>query len=306
MDKLPFHVIHYSEEDPATTTGGVQTFARTLRLIFEDVTFMTPALQDVDRVRREGLPVICDNQYVLDWPEDLPVIGFQHGVGAVKFKATWSLSHWWLSQRQRRAAGRRNTLWVACAQWIAATFEQRHGNGADHVIYHPIDVERFDGRLKNEDSRLILHDARLKHKGRDLIPPLARAFPSWQFEPLDCAPSEVPDRMRSARAFLHLSRYEGNSIVCNEAMAMNLPCFFTRVGLMQDRDAPQDVYLIDPDTAYNAPSQLKDAVESFLASLSNRTYAPRRWVLNHATRVQSRQRWSAAMQDFRQRFSRAI
>ena len=44
----------------------------------------------------------------------------------------------------------------------------------------------------------------------------------------------MPDRFRQGAAFLHLSRYEGNSIVCNEAMAMDLPCLFTRVGLMRD------------------------------------------------------------------------
>ena len=296
--KLPFHVVHYSAHDPRTTTGGVETFARNLRLIFDEVSFMTPSTRDVGWVRRERLAVICDNHYVLDWPEDLPVIGFQHGVGAVKFAATRSLNHWRLSRKQRRAARRHNTLWVACAQWIAEAFEQRYGNGASHVIYHPIDVERFDGQLGDDDSRLILHDARLKHKGRDLIPPLQAAFPDWRFEPLDCDPDEVPDRMRAARAFLHLSRYEGNSIVCNEAMAMNLPCLFTRVGLMQDDDRPRDVYLIDPRVAYDDLEWLKGEVRRFLSSLSERVYAPRRWVLEHATREQSRWHWQAAMHDF--------
>lgn len=300
MEKLPYHIVHYSQDDPRTTTGGVQTFARSLELTFEEVSYMTPRQRDVERVRSGRLPVVCDNQTVLDWPTEVPVIGFQHGVGAVKFAATRSLSHLRLARRQRRAARRPNTLWVACAQWIAETFDRLHGNGARHVIYHPVDVERFDGRLENEGSRLVLHDARLEHKGRNLVPILQRAFPQWRFEGLDCAPAEVPDRMRTARAFIHLSRYEGNSIVCNEAMAMNLPCLFTRVGLMQDRDRPQDVALIEPEVAYGDPQGLVAEVGRFLDSLGERRYEPRRWTLAHATRAQSLRSWQAVMRDFHQ------
>ncbi len=303
MERLPYHIVHYSEEDPLTTTGGVQTFARSLELIFEAVAYMTPDSQDVERVRAERLPVICDNHYVLDWPEAIPVIGFQHGVGAVKHGVTHSLSHWRLKRKQRRAARRPNTLWVACAQWIAVTFERLYGNGADHVIYHPIDIEHFDGRLENDGSCLILHDARLEHKGRDLIPILQDAFPDWRFEGLDCAPADVPDRMRAARAFVHLSRYEGNSIVCNEAMAMNLPCLFTRVGLMQDAGRPQDVVLIEPNEAYGDPARLVAETRRFLDSLDTRMYAPRAWTLEHATREQSRRGWEVVMDDFHRRFA---
>ncbi|MEM9998402.1 MAG: glycosyltransferase [Bacteroidota bacterium] len=298
LRRLPHHVVHYSEEDPATTTGGVQTFARSLALLFEEVSFMTPATRDEEIVRAGRLPVICDNHFVADWSADIPVIGFQHGVGAVKFEATRSLSHWRLQRRQRRAAKRPGTLWVACAQWIAATFERLYGNGASHVIYHSIDVERFDGRLRNAGSRLLLHDARLKHKGRDLMPVLARAFPAWTFEPLACAPADVPDRMRGARAFIHLSRYEGNSIVCNEAMAMNLPCLFTQVGLMQDADRPTEVVLVDPDRAFSDPDWLVAQTGHFLDMLDSEALTPRDWVLTQATRAQSIARWSAVMNDF--------
>ena len=302
MQPLPYHVVHYSKEDPRTTTGGVQTFARSLELTFERVSYMTPQDRDEARVRAEGLPVICDNQTALDWPAAIPVIGFQHGVGAVKFSVTHSFNHWRLRRRQARAARRPNVLWVACAQWIAETFERLHGSGAAHVVYHPVDVERFDGRLENVGSRLVLHDARLEHKGRDLIPVLQQAFPDWRFEGLDCAPAEVPDRMRKAAAFVHLSRYEGNSIVCNEAMAMDLPCLFTRVGLMQDADRPQDVWLIEPEQAYGDPSALTAETGRFLDSLQTRTYHPRAWSLTHATRTQALAAWARVMDDFHTRF----
>lgn len=302
MDKLPYHVVHYAANDPEVVTGGVETFARNLRLVFEEVTYMTPATRDVARVQRESLPVICDNQFVPDWPEEMPVIGFQHGVGAVKFAATRSFNHWRLRRKQRRAARRPNTLWVACAAWVGETSGQLYGNAAAHVIYYPVDTERFDGRLENEGSRLILHDARLEHKGRDLMPALEAAFPDWRFEPLNCKPADVPDRMRTARAFLHLSRYEGNSLVCNEAMAMNLPCCFTRVGLMRDRNRPSDVYVIDRDVAYRDPVRLRAEVGRFLGTLETRTYNPRAWVLANATMKHSYEGWKAVMADFQRRF----
>ncbi len=91
-NRIPLTVIHYSRHDPRRVTGGVERFGLTLERVFERVEFLTP---DCRRERREALsrqiPIICDNQRVMDWPEGHPVIGFQHGVGAVKFQATRSL-----------------------------------------------------------------------------------------------------------------------------------------------------------------------------------------------------------------------
>ena len=61
---LPFTVVHYSKQDPLTTVGGVQTFARNLRRIFADVRFMTPRTAGKAAVMRQRLPVISDNQCV--------------------------------------------------------------------------------------------------------------------------------------------------------------------------------------------------------------------------------------------------
>jgi glycosyltransferase involved in cell wall biosynthesis len=121
---------------------------------------------------------------------------------------------------------------------------------------------------------------------------LVERFKGWRLEPLACAPEEVPDRMRRARAFVHLSRYEGNSIVCNEAMAMDLPLFATRVGLMQDDDRPRDVYLVDPERAFGDRRFLDAELAAFLHSLETRTYHPRAWVLEHASLDVARQRWN--------------
>lgn len=298
--RLPYRVVHYGRHDPLTHVGGVETFARNLGLVFEQVEFMTPATLDVERVRRERLPVICDNHWVLDFPEDVPVIGFQHGVARVKWGETRNWGDLRLLRAQARAARRPNTIWVACAEWISSTFARLHGNRAHVVIYHPVDLERFDGRLTGERPRLILHDARTDHKGKRAIEHLARTFPAWEFEPLACSPEQVPDRLRSARAFAHLSRYEGNSIVCNEAMAMDLPCFFTRVGLMQDVSGPTDVYLVDPKVARRRTSGLVEAFAAFTASLDTRRYNPRAWSTQHASPDASRAGWQAAMHAFEQ------
>ena len=263
-------VVVHGQNDPRVTVGGVETFARTLESIFEDVHYSTRRDRWQASSGGPRLPIICDNQYVVDWPDSEHVIGFQHGVAAVKFRATRRIGRWLLARRQARAARRPNTYWVANASWVGETFGRLHGNAAETVIHYPIDIERFDGELDNADSRLVLHDGRTPEKGQRLMETIAAAFPEWRFEPLSCAPEEVPDRMRRARAFMHLSRYEGNSIVCLEAMAMNLPCLFTRVGLMFDENRPRDVATIDPDQAFaRNPRPWCDALVSF-SSLSSR------------------------------------
>jgi len=302
MSKLPLHVVHYGDEDPRNHVGGVETFARGLVDLFREVTFMTPGNRDVRLVVENRLPVICDYQRVTDWPEAVPVIGFQHGVGSIKFGVTKSYHHWRLARAQRRAARRPNTLWVACAEWISEAHGGLYGNRAAHVIYHPIDVSRFDGLLDNRDSSLVLHDARTIHKGSRQIAQLVEALPEWRFEGLDCPPEAVPDRMRKAAAFIHLSKYEGNSIVCNEAMAMNLPCLFTRVGLMQDRGGPDDVVVVDPKIVFGSGEGLVREVREFLASLEVRRFHPRKWILEHATPQHAISGWDQVLTTFQRDF----
>lgn len=296
--KIPTTVVHYALFDPRTHTGGVETFAKNLRLVFENVEFMTRDTLDVARVRRERLPVICDNHWVTDWPTDVPVIGFQHGMAARKMLAIPTLDTAAMAWRQRQASKRDNTLWVACAGWISKAFGAIHGSRAEHIVYHAVDLDRFDGKLDNEGSKLVLHDGRAPHKGSRLWPHIERAFPAWRFETLACKPEEVPDRMRSARAFVHLSRYEGNSIVCNEAMAMDLPCLFTEVGLMNDGKDQFDVATVHPWAAFGSKRLLLDAVGHFLESLDRRRYHPRRWVLEHASFEAYLTTWREVMANF--------
>ena len=298
MKRIPLNIIHYNKEDPNTTTGGVQSFAKGLRLIFNNVEFMTPKNRDMKYIWNNQIPVICDNQLVADFPKKFPVIGFQHGVGAVKYGVTHSSGHRRLKHAQKKASKRYNTLWIACADWIATTFEKLYGNHTEYIIYHQIDINLFDGELDNTNSRTILHDARTEHKGNALIKEIKAAFPEWEFESLNCKPEQVPDRMRKARAFIHLSRYEGNSIVCNEAMAMNLPCMFTTVGLMQDSNRPTDVYLVDTNKIYCEGNYLIDEVGLFLKSIEYQNYNPRIWVLNNATAPISQKKWNQAMIHF--------
>ncbi len=308
VTKIPTTIVVHGKTDPRMRVGGVETFARTLEGVFEEVRYSTSRSRYAAGAPVAGggadhrtLPIICDNATVLDWPSAHPVIGFQHGVAAVKYRATRNPGHWLLARRQRRAAARPNTMWVACATWIGESFGRLYGNAAEHVIYHPIDTARFDGQLDNERSRLVLHDARTRHKGERLVRAIAETLPEWRFEPLACAPDRVPDRMRQARAFLHLSRYEGNSIVCLEAMAMDLPCLFTRVGLMRDRDCPVDVFVVEPDEVFAHPRRAIDAVRTFLGTLEDRVYRPRQWILQNATFEVARSAWRIALRGFAER-----
>lgn len=267
MEKIPIRVVHYSKHNPEARLGGVEAFARNLGLIFEHVEYMFAGSIDIDRVRDQELMVICDNQWVTDWPSDMAIVGFQHGVAALKYEQTRNRSDHETAARQALAARRPRTIWVACTRWISASCGKLYGNPAEFVIHHPVDLARFDGKRQNSNPRMVLHDARTRHKGARIIAKLAKGFADWSFEPLDCEPHEVPDRMRTARAFMHLSRYEGNSLVCNEAMAMNLPCLVTEVGLMSDDDRPRDVWVVDPGRAFGNRTYLEQQVSAFLGSL---------------------------------------
>ena len=295
VQKIPRTVVHHAGFDPRGRVGGVHSFALGLRNLFERVEFTTPGSPELERWVAEGAAVICDNQTVLDWPRGYPVIGFRHGVAARKVVYTRTTTDLRLAAGQLLAARRRKVVWVACARWIADESARLYRSRTEHILYHPVDTQRFDGRLDNAGSRLVLHDARTAHKGKQLIERLATAFPEWRFEGLDCAPEAVPDRMRQAAAFVHLSRYEGNSVVCNEAMAMNLPCLFTAVGLMRDRDQSLDVWRLDPRRAFSDDRYLLDQTRAFLGSLGQCPWNPRVWVLENATLDVARMRWESAL-----------
>ena len=295
--RIPRTVVHYSKNDPRQYRGGVESFARNLSLVFENVEFMTPKTRDVARVRRERLPVVCDNHMVLHWPSDLNVIGFQHGVVLRKLPIVKSLYALQLAIGQYRARSRPNVIWVACARWIADEFNRVTRCPSTRVIYHPVDLTRFDGKLDNAGSKLVLHDGRSEHKGKQLFDVLTRQLPDYRFEPLGCAPEDVPQRMRGALAFLHLSRYEGNSIVCNEAMAMNLPCLFTRVGLMLDAGQTFDVDVIDTERAFSNREGLVSDVRAFLERASQ-PRNPRAWVAEHASLEATIAGWREVLQTF--------
>ncbi|WP_108882867.1 glycosyltransferase [Anderseniella sp. Alg231-50] len=301
--KVPGTLIHYGRFNPEHRTGGVEAFARSLKLAFEDVQFLDsrsdgPGSQAMQRAVADGLPVVCDNHLVLDWPDGYPVIGFQHGVAAEKKFITRSWTDWSLARQQARAARRPSTLWVACARWISDEFARRYGNQAQHVVYHAVDINLFDGRLDNHGSKLVLHDGRSRHKGRDIYPVLRAALPDWTFEPLSCCPAQVPERMRKACAFMHLSRYEGNSIVCNEAMAMGLPCLFTRVGLMRDGE-PLDVGIVDVGQVYGRRSGLIECVGSFLDRLGETSCNPRGWIEQNTSQQAFIENWKDVMAGWR-------
>jgi glycosyltransferase involved in cell wall biosynthesis len=222
--------------------------------------------------------VVADNQWTLDWPDVVPVVGFMHGVADEKAHALGKRSARAMARRQALAGQRPNTLWVACAEWVGRRFGELYGNAADFVIRYPVDLERFGVVSAERRPELVLHDARTEHKGRDVIARLARRFPELAFEPLACAPEEMPERMAEAAAFVLISRYEGNSVVVNEALATDLPCFLTDVGLMRDDNRPEDVWVISAERAFRDIDHVAEEFGAFLESLPTRSYHPRAWV----------------------------
>jgi hypothetical protein len=81
-------------------------------------------------------------------------------------------------------------------------------------------------------------------------------------------------------------------------MAMNLPCMFTRVGLMQDPNRPDDVYLVEPREMFHDADRLVEEFGKFLETLDTRAYNPRAWTLANATREIAVQGWRKAMTSF--------
>ena len=67
MKKIPIKVAHYGRFDPRVRTGGVETFARNLQIVFEEVEFLTPEAQNPDAIIASKPPVVWDTQMVSDW-----------------------------------------------------------------------------------------------------------------------------------------------------------------------------------------------------------------------------------------------
>ncbi len=309
IERIPLRVVHHGRHDPSDRHGGVEAFARRLTDVFERVEFTWSGKRGLRALARERPLVICDNDTVLDWPRDVPLMAFQHGVAWQKVRVTRRLTDARMALRQWFAAARARTVWVACAHWIADAFAGVRRSAPQHVVYHHVDTSQFDGVLNNSGSRLVLHDARTPHKGAAIIPFLAAVLPQWRFEALACRPEDVAQRLRTAAAFVHLSRYEGNSIVCLEAMAMNLPCIFTDVGLARDV-APGhvrlDVGLLDAKRAFRDPEYAAIEIGRLLAAMRMHPPAPREFVQTRATPEIARMAWRRVLADFATRTDRAL
>jgi hypothetical protein len=307
--RIPVRVVHHSRQDPNGKPGGVEAFACRLREIFEQVEMTWTGHPDIRALARDRAIVICDNDTALDWPRDMPIIAFQHGVAWQKVRVTSTVTDARLALRQWRAASRDNTIWVACAHWIAEAFAPLHPGAPQHVIYHHIDTRAFDGRLQNTGSRLVLHDARTPHKGARLMEHIERALPAWRFESLSCPPDAVADRLRTAAAFVHLSRYEGNSIMCLEAMAMDLPIIMTDVGLARDAIAGHvqlDVGLVPTANAFSEPEFAAREVGRLLEVMQSHPPSPRHFVRNHASVPIAREKWRRVLADYASRTGRPL
>jgi hypothetical protein len=299
-ERIPLRVAHYGRRDPAGALGGVEAFARRLSQVFAQVELVWPGAPGLAALVRDRTPIVCDNDTALDWPPDVPLVAFQHGVAWQKVRVTRAWTDARLAVRQLRAARRPRTVWVACARWIAHAFAPLHRQAPQHVIPHFVDAARFDGALENAGSRLVLHDARTRAKGSRLVARLREALPRWRFEALACPPDTVADRMRKAAAFVHLSRYEGNSIVCTEAMAMGLPCIFTDVGWSRDAalgGAPLPVALLETRRAFGDPTYLIERVAAHLDRARVQPWSARAFVLEHAGVEAARAGWRRAMRD---------
>ena len=85
---------------------------------------------------------------------------------------------------------------------------------------------------------------------------------------------------------------------------MDLPCLFTRVGLMQDEDGPDQVTILDMERAFTDRAWLRQQFGAFLVGLDQRETHPRQWVLEHAHIDVARASWQRVIDDWRTLASR--
>jgi hypothetical protein len=81
-------------------------------------------------------------------------------------------------------------------------------------------------------------------------------------------------------------------------MAMDLPCLFTKVGLMLDSEHRFGVEQLDPQVAAVGGAPLVDATRRFLQAATEHPLHPRAWVTAHAGLEQAVAGWAAVLSKF--------
>ena len=83
---------------------------------------------------------------------------------------------------------------------------------------------------------------------------------------------------------------------------MNLPCLFTRVGLMLDGAERFDVQVVEPRLAFRGGAPLAEAFRSFVRWSREREPNPRAFCLEQTNVEENRRVWSRVLADFEARF----
>jgi len=304
IDREIIHHCRYSVHHPQK--GGVENFGLNLKNIFKKVHFTLPGDITPDLVRlvqAKNIPIICDYHSVLDWPEEVKTIGFQHGCAQLRGEITGETMLKEIGREQVVASKRRNAVWVADSQWVSDMCEKYYGRSAEYIIYHAVSDDFFRNSRTHQRVPVtkVFHDARLAHKGRDIIPVLQEAFPKISFIQLQCKHSKIIDVLKDCDVFMHLSKYEGNSIMCNEVMALNIPLVTTDVGLFHEDLGVEEIRIVPVGGCFGEnKDRLIEIFGQYVSALNNRKIGVEKinqWHQSHATNAHNEILWRQVVEE---------
>ena len=252
-------------------TGGTERFTEYLReAIGCDV--RSPA--DPHRLGKYEW-VISNADLGLDWASNK--ICFFHGLWK-QLHVNLGITSGTEEERQRQAAQRKDVYLVAASNSVASQLEcwYQVSKNKIRVISHGIPLDVWRPALSNPKSirPRILHVATDIVKAREIIPVLQRILPDFDFVLVyrRIGLPATPELYQRGDIFLHLSRYEGNSYACMEALACGLPSVLTDVGFFAEgfNDWEKIGMKITIDTS------LEDVARAILTVYEQRKdYAPR-------------------------------
>ena len=140
-------------------------------------------------------------------------------------------------RKQQEMWQKRANYIVSMSNTSAHYLQLHHGVKANKIILNGIDLNEFISKEIDitKQKPIVIHAAADKvNKGGDFIKELQSKCTDFDFQYLDAKNlKETSEKYRRGDLFLHLSKYEGDSIAIKEAASSGLPMLVTDVGIFE-------------------------------------------------------------------------